>query len=302
MWIFDLAALAAAFCVALSNLIAPNAIQHFGPVVFNCWRLAAALVALALLTTIRGSWTLISPLELLALVTSSLIGIVIGDSAVYAAMYRLGPRRTAVLYATNAPFAAVLGFLVLGEKLPASKVIGIALVVVGVWIAIAYRETEPTAPWEEVRGGLGPGIAFGLTGGFSAALAALITRPIMAAGVDPIAAASVRAAVGLVGLVVVARARASGSEGAVTAHMLSRAALSGLLGMAVGMTLVLFALSMRPTGVVTTLASTTRCCSSLSFGWSAGRDPHHKLGLARRLPWPALPPCRAYSFDRAERT
>jgi hypothetical protein len=36
--------------------------------------------------------------------------------------------------------------------------------------------------------------------------------------------------------------------------MLSRAALSGLLGMTVGMTLVLFALSMRPTGVVTTLA------------------------------------------------
>ena len=92
----------------------------------------------------------------------------------------------------------------------------------------------------------------------------------MAAGVDPIAAASVRAAVALVGLVVVARARASGSEGAVTAHMLSRAALSGLLGMAVGMTLVLFALSMRPTGVVTTLASTTPVLL-LPLVWLVGR-------------------------------
>jgi len=42
MWIFDVAALGAAFCVALSNLIAPSAIRDFGPVVFNCWRLSAA--------------------------------------------------------------------------------------------------------------------------------------------------------------------------------------------------------------------------------------------------------------------
>jgi drug/metabolite transporter (DMT)-like permease len=172
-------------------------------------------------------------------------------------MYRLGPRRAAVLYATNAPFAAVLGFLVLGEELATVKLIGIVLVVVGVWIAVAYRETGPAGHWEEVRGRLGAGIAFGLTGGLSAALAALIARPVMAAGVDPAVAASVRAAVGLHGLIVLACACPLRAHRPVTGHMLALAALSGLLGMAAGMTLVLFALSMRPTGIVTTLASTT---------------------------------------------
>jgi drug/metabolite transporter (DMT)-like permease len=172
--------------------------------------------------------------ELLALVTSSLIGIVIGHSAVYATMYRLGPRRTALLYATNAPFAAILGFLVLDETLAASKVIGIVLVVVGVWIAIAYRDKQATGSWEEVRGGLVPGIAFGLAGGFSAALAALIARPVMAGGVDPFAAASVRAAVGLAGLSVLARTGALRSQAVVTISTLALAAISGLLGMAAG--------------------------------------------------------------------
>jgi drug/metabolite transporter (DMT)-like permease len=172
--------------------------------------------------------------ELLALVTSSLIGIVIGHSAVYATMYRLGPRRTELLYATNAPFAAILGFLVLGETLAASKVVGIALVVVGVWIATAYRDKQPAGSWEEVRGGLVPGIAFGLAGGFSAALAALIARPVMAGGVDPFAAASVRAAVGLAGLSVLARTGALRSQAVVTISTLALAAISGLLGMAVG--------------------------------------------------------------------
>ncbi len=256
MSIFDLSALAAAFCVALSNLIAPPAVRHLGPIVFNCWRLGAALLALALITTLRGSWTMFSLSQVLALVGSSLIGITIGDSAVYAAMYRQGPRRASMLYATNAPFAAVLGFVILGEDLGVSKVIGISLVVVGVWIAISYRDPDPTKSAEEVRGSLVPGIAFGLLGGLSAALAALIARPIMAQGVDPFAAAAVRAAVGLVALSVLARV-GERRKGVMNIRVLALAAISGLLGMAAGMTLVLFALSMRPIGVVTTLASTT---------------------------------------------
>jgi drug/metabolite transporter (DMT)-like permease len=282
MWIFDLAALGAAFCVALSNLIAPSAIRHFGPAVFNCWRLGAALVPLVLLTTLRGSWTLLPSWAFLALLVSSFIGIVVGDSMVYAAMRGLGPRRTAVLYATSAPFAAVLGFLVFSERLPVSKVVGIALVFVGVWLAIAYRDAEPMAPSGAARGGLIPEVLFGLTGGFCAALAALIARPAMAAGVDPFAAASIRAAAGLVGLGVLTRARAFSSETGVTARMLVLAMISGLLGMAAGMTLVLFALSMQPTGIVTTLASTTPVLL-LPLLWLASRKrpgPKASIGAA----------------------
>src|SRR3954452_8085741 len=73
--LYDLAALAAAVSIAFSNLIAPQAIRHLGPVVFNCWRLAAALLALLGLIAVRGGWSWPSSGELLALAASSMLGI-----------------------------------------------------------------------------------------------------------------------------------------------------------------------------------------------------------------------------------
>src|SRR5215813_7786945 len=111
--LYDLAAIAAAVSIAFSNLIAPPAIRHLGPVVFNCWRLAAALLALLVLVIARGAWSLPPSGQMLALAASSLLGIITADSCFYAAMARLGPRRTSVLYTSWAAFAALLGYLVL---------------------------------------------------------------------------------------------------------------------------------------------------------------------------------------------
>ena len=50
-----------------------------------------------------------------AILLSSLTGIVLGDFLLFATMRRLGPRRTNVLFATNAVFAALLGWIFLGD-------------------------------------------------------------------------------------------------------------------------------------------------------------------------------------------
>src|SRR5690348_11966456 len=108
--LYDLAAVAAAVSIAFSNLIAPPAIRHLGPVVFNCWRLAAALLALLGVVAARAGWSWPPIGQLLALAVSSGFGIITADSCFYAAMARLGPRRTSVLYASWAAFAALLGY------------------------------------------------------------------------------------------------------------------------------------------------------------------------------------------------
>jgi drug/metabolite transporter (DMT)-like permease len=252
--LYDLAALTAAFSVAVSNLISPSAIRHLGPIVFNCWRLGAALFALVALVTLRGGWNLPSKVHLLALVTSSTIGIVVGDSCIYAAMGRLGPRRTAVIYTTWAPFAALFGYFILGETLSLTKTIGIGLVMFGISLAITYRETQSSGTLEEIRGSLGAGILFGLLGSICAAGAVLIARPVMADGVDPAVAAAIRATVGLLFLSQIPGFKAPYR---INAAIALRSAASGLLGMGAGMTLVLFALSTRPIGVVSTLSSMT---------------------------------------------
>ena len=51
-----------------------------------------------------------------------------GDTALFSSLRRLGPRRSAVLFATHAPFAALLGFWLLDESLSARTLAGCALV------------------------------------------------------------------------------------------------------------------------------------------------------------------------------
>jgi len=271
--LYDLAAVAAAFSVTLSNLIAPAAIRHLGPVVFNCWRLAAALVAVLGLVGLRGSWNWPSSVQFFALAASSMLGIIIADSCFYAAMARLGPRRTSVLYTSWAAFAALLGYLILGERLSSVKVLGIGCVVVGVCLAIIFRQAGKPMASEETHGSTRAGVLFGLLSALCAAGAVLIARPVMAAGLDPAMATAIRAAVGLPGLVAISRLPGFRASAPATSAIALRAAISGLLGMGVGMTLVLFALSGQPVGIVSTLASTTPVVILPMLWWTTGVRP-----------------------------
>lgn len=131
---------------------------------------------------------------------------------------------------------------------------GIALVAVGSAIVVVYRDPDGGS-LEEVHGSSGVGMIFELLGGLGAAGAALITRPAMASGFDPAAAAVVRASTGLAGLLCLCAIPRLRSPSLITGPIGFRAAASGLLGMGLGMTLVLLVLSSRSTGIVTSLAS-----------------------------------------------
>src|SRR3569833_4090980 len=255
--LYDLAAVAAAVSIAFSNLIAPQAIRHLGPIIFNCRRLAAALIALLGLVAVRGAANWPASGQFLALASSSALGIVTADSCFYAAMARLGPRRTSVIYTSWAAFAALLGYVVLGETLSVVKIAGIGCVVVGVSLAVLFRQPPGKAAGEEPRGSLLAGVLFGLLSALCAAGAVLMARPVMAHGLDPAMATINRAAVGLPGMLVLSRLPGFGAPTPVTATIALRSAASGLLGMGVGMTLVLFALSDQPVGIVSALSSTT---------------------------------------------
>src|SRR3954466_12627257 len=154
--LYDMAALAAALSIAISNVIAPSAIRQLGPVVFNAVRLSAALLAVVALVSLKGSWAVPSLHDVIMLAASSILGIMVADSCFYAALARLGPRRTAVLYASWSAFAAVLGYLLLGETLSLMKVIGLGCIIAGVWLAIIF--CQPAGISEETYGSLRAGM------------------------------------------------------------------------------------------------------------------------------------------------
>ena len=70
------------------------------------------------------------------IIVSGILGIGLGDYFLFIAMERLGPRRTGVLFAINAPLAAFLAWLLLSESITFYIIFAIILGFVGIVLAV----------------------------------------------------------------------------------------------------------------------------------------------------------------------
>lgn len=260
MYIAELSSLAAALCWSFGGLIATGPVRALGAVTFNRLRMILVFVMLSSAALATGGWWTLKQSHWAVLVASAMVGIFMGDTAFYAALRRLGPRRTGILFATNAPMAALLGFLFLGERLPTSTTAGCALIMAGVFLAVFHGTTSVQRhTFEEVRGSLSTGVALGLFAALCQAVSLVIVRPVLASGVDPVAASALRVGTAALALSVVLliRAPALRSGAPLTKRLVAQVALSGLVGMALGMTFLLAALAHGPAGLVSTLSATS---------------------------------------------
>ncbi|MGQ9369115.1 DMT family transporter [Azospirillum sp. ST 5-10] len=256
----SLGGLGAALCWAVSGLLAVEPVRVLGSVAFNRVRLSVAFVMLALAAGLLGAWDTLALASLVPLALSAVVGIVLGDVALFWALDRLGPRRNAVVYATNAPMTALLGWAFLGEGFAATTLGGIALVTAGVMLAVFYRSREPDPHrWEAVRGSLAAGFALCLVAALCQAAGSVIAKPAMAAGTDPVAAAAVR--VGTAAVLLLAQGLLPGQRDgwaeARQPRVLAMVVLNGFVGIGLGMTLLMLGLAYGKAGVVATLSATS---------------------------------------------
>ena len=276
MPIHELAALVAAASWALTGIVSVTPSRTLGAMGFVRLRMAIVFAGLALAATLLGGWTTLSAPMVLPILASGAVGIFIGDTALFATMNRLGPRATGVLFAANAPIAALLGWLVLGETLVGLAVGGVALSFAGVLLAVAYgRRSDDGANWlEAVRGPLWIGVATGLLAATAQAVGTLLARPVMAAGADPIAVSALRCAIAALALQGLAFVSPTARLAApLTGRLIAITAFSGFLAMGVGMTLLLFALEGGKVGIVSTLSATTPVMILPLLWWVTGRAP-----------------------------
>lgn len=259
MLIANLAALGAALCWAAGGLIAIGPVRAMGPVAFNRLRMAIASIGLAAATTLLGTWGTLDPRTAIVLALSGAVGIVLGDTAMFWALSRLGPRRNTVVYATNAPLTALLAWVVLDEALGPWTALGIVLVTMGVMLAVLFRSGAQNHDWESVRGHLLAGIGACLTAACCQAAGSVIAKPVMAAGADPIAAAAVR--VGTSALLLFASSLLPGQRAGIGADLqprvVAQVAVQSFIGLGLGMTLLLVGLAHGNAGVVATLSATS---------------------------------------------
>jgi drug/metabolite transporter (DMT)-like permease len=255
---YDFFALGAAACWALSSVSSVAPSRHLGAFAFTRWRMLSVALLLWTVVAFTGGWrSLVGPVSG-PLTLSGLLGIFVGDTALFAAMNRLGPRRCGVLFATHAVFSAALGMTLLGETMGLQAALGAALTLGGVMVAVLLgQHKDEDHAWERHRGHLGVGVALALLAALCQALGSFIAKPAMAAGVDPVAASALRVTVAcsahfaLLALGV-ARARA---QAPINVKVLAQTAFNGFIGMGLGMTLVLLALRHGDVGMVAILSS-----------------------------------------------
>ncbi len=259
----ELAALAAATMWAFTGLITQPIVHHFGATATNRYRITTAALVLILLTSLLGLWSSLKLDGLSLLVLSGFIGIFIGDTALMQALGRIGPRRNAILFSTNAPIAAGMGFIWLGETMSISTLIGCALVLAGVMIAIWWGK-RPAGPagehrTEKVTGKLWFGVSMGLLAATCQAGGAILAKPVLLDGADPIAASAVRVgfAAACMWMMRALPMQWGKARQPMSWHWGIRSFISANFGLVIGMTLLVYAIKHGEVGLVTTLSATS---------------------------------------------
>jgi drug/metabolite transporter (DMT)-like permease len=255
---YDLFALGAAACWALGSMISVTPSRHLGAFAFTRWRMGMVAVMLWSAVAVKGTWSTFDVHAWSVMAVSGLIGIFVGDTALFAAINRLGPRRAGVLFATHAAFSAVLGFALLGERMSLQALLGAVLTLTGVMLAMALgRHKDETHAWELDHGPVGVGVALALVAALCQALGSLIAKPVMAQHLDPIMASAVRVTVATLahGVLLTSGFKAARATTPPNLRVLAQTASNGFIAMGVGMTLVLLALEKGDVGMVAILSS-----------------------------------------------
>lgn len=155
----QLAALSAALFWALATLLYNRSSLHLSAAQLNlvkgvvaCPLLIAALVVFGL-----GFELDIASPALWLLLLSGVIGITIGDTCYFSALRRLGPSHTILLEYLAPPFAAILAWFFLHERLSLLEIIAGFTVIAGVIFVLSEKRLQSTATRISR-----PGLAFGV--------------------------------------------------------------------------------------------------------------------------------------------
>lgn len=257
---FEWLALAAALLWAIASLLSVTPAQHLGSFAYSRWRMGCTAVMLSSMALFTGGWSSVMAEHITPMMFSGLIGIFIGDTALFACLNRMGPRQAGLLFSCHAVFSAILGYFLFSESMTSMELLGSLLVFSGVVLAIFFgRRGQSQNALETVKGAAWIGIALGLLAALCQALGGIIAKPVMQTDIDPVAASAIRMISAFVAhcLLRVTGAKISRATQKMNGRIFAITAINGFLAMAVGMTLILYALREGNVGMVALLSSTT---------------------------------------------
>ena len=253
-------ALAAALSWAIASLISVDIARALGGIAFNRIRLIIVTIMLMSYASITNSWSSVNMNLLAPIIISGFIGVFIGDTLLFLALKNIGPRRNNVLFALAAPFTVILNIFVLNKNMAIYEILGCLIVFIGVIIAIVYGTSKSNDHrWEKIECSINIGIIFGILAALCQAIGIIIMKPILDQEADPIASAAIRTGVSAIALAITYffPHQIFKNKTKMNMNLIIKTIVSGFTGMALGMSLLLFALQRGDAGIVATLSSTS---------------------------------------------
>ncbi len=266
----EIAAFGTALCWTASALYFEFSSKRIGALAVNFYKVVAAFILLlAAGLFFRGSAL---PLDASAanlgwLSLSSLIGFVIADYFLFNAYILIGSRLTVLFQPLSPLFTALLGFLILGERMREAALLGMALVVVGILVVVLSRGREGREASQKAGRGARPspalikGLVFALLSAFFNSLGLVFSKLGLADGYSAIAGTQIRVATAIVGFGLQALLFGRAREVFVAAprdrKAMGRTAIGAVFGPFLGVTLSLFAVQNTSAGAASTLMALT---------------------------------------------
>jgi len=253
-------ALIAAFSWSIASLISADLTRTLGGIGFNRIRLIFVSLMLIFYASVSNTWSSINIDFVITIIISGIIGVFLGDTLLFLALQKIGPRRNNILFSLAAPFTIFLNIFVLNEKMFLIQLFGCFLVFAGVIVAIIYGNSNDNKHrWEIIEGSMKFGIIFGVLAALCQAIGLILMKPILTAGADPIASAAIRTSISaiLLSFTYFSTNEIIIDKSKFTINIILKTILSGFLGMALGMSLLLIALQQADAGIVATLSSTS---------------------------------------------
>lgn len=252
----EAACLSAALLWAVAVQIFALPIARHGARAANLFKCVFATVLLGLTLVLMGGWGAFgaaSGADLLLVALSGIIGLTVGDTALFAAVNYLGVHRSLLLQ-TMAPVFAVALAWPLGETLGTMQVVGSVVILAGVIVVLSGSTNHV-----EVRGGrIAVGVIFGLLAAAGQGTGVVIAKYGMAS-VPILPATFLRMGAGAAGLIAVAlavgglgRARRAWSD----SKTLPRMVLASFFGTYLAMLLMMAGVAWAPASVAAVLLAT----------------------------------------------
>lgn len=252
----EIAAIVTAVSWTITALFFQAASRRIGSLVVNLWRLVLAGVLYMVYTRIvHGIWLPVADAHAWTyLGISSLIGYVLGDFFLFKSYEYISSRTTMLIFTIAPPIAALFSWFMLDERLTLSNLLGMAIVLAGVFLVILFRENHD----DEERLHRRKGIIYAVLGAIGQGIGSVFSK-IGMGDMDPFVASQMRVLIGIVGfLLVITAMKRWGKVKASLSDVrgLSLTSLGAFFGPFIGVGLSLVALQHIPVGVAATLMST----------------------------------------------